>query len=421
MARSERAPVELNGVAYRWPGRPVAVVCIDGSDPTYGERGIADGILPNTARFMRDGFSAIATGVVPSFTNPNNMSIVTGSPPAVHGISGNFFLDPESGAEVMMNDPAFLRSPTLLAEFSKKGAKVVSITAKDKLRRQLGKDMAIGGGSMSFSAETADSCTAAEHGIEGVTKLVGRPQPDVYSADLSLFVMEAGIKLLERDRPDLMYLSLTDYIQHKHAPGEPEANAFYAALDDAFGRLEALGAVVALVADHGMNDKARADGAPNVIFLQDVLDARFGAKATRVICPITDPYVVHHGALGGFVRVYCKGGAVTPAAVIKFARSLPGVEAACAKDETCRRFELPADREADVAVIADKATVIGAAEAAHDLSGLAGHRLRSHGGVAESRVPFVLSAPLNETYAARAAAGAIRSFEIFEYALNGTA
>ncbi len=411
--------VELNGITYRWPSRPVVVVCIDGGDPAYFERGLEDGLIPNTARFMNDGFSAIADGVVPAFTNPNNMSIITGSPPSVHGISGNFFLDPDTGAEVMMNDPRFLRSRSILAEFSRVGAKVVAITAKDKLRRQLGKDVDISKGSMNFSSEKADGCTLAENGIEHVLELTGMPLPDVYSAELSLFVMEAGIRILERHRPVLMYLSLTDYVQHKHAPGSPESDDFLRKLDHTFGRLAALGAVVGLTADHGMNDKSKPDGSPNVVFLQDELDREFAAGSTRVICPITDPYVVHHGALGGFVRVYCYQGA-PPDAVMGYARDLPGVEAVYDKAAACATFDLPADREADVVVVSDAGTVLGGAAAAHDLSGLEGHRLRSHGGVSERRVPFILSAPLNDAYATRAESRTLRNYDIFDYAINGT-
>ncbi len=416
MDAGTKTAVKLNGVTYRWPKRPVVVVCIDGSDPEYTEQGLKDGILPNVERFMANGYATIADGVVPSFTNPNNLSIVTGSPPAVHGISGNFFLDPDTGEEVMMNDPQFLRSETLFAGFADAGAKVVVITAKDKLRRQLGHNLR---GGICFSSENAGDCTNAENGIEDVTDLVGMPEPDVYSADLSLFVMEAGIRLLERDRPDIMYLSLTDYIQHKYAPGTPVANQFYAQLDGCFGRLESLGAVVGLVADHGMNDKAREDDSPNVIYLQDLLNREFGGGTTRVVLPITDPYVVHHGALGGFARIYCTD--AEPQAVMEFLETIAGVEEVLDRDGVCRAFDLPQDREGDVAVISDAGTAIGAAESAHDLSGLTGHRLRSHGGVSERRVPFILSSPLNQTYAARADRGNLRSYEIFDYAINGVA
>lgn len=410
--------IELNGVRYRRPSRPVVVVCIDGGDPAYFEQGVRDGVVPNVARFMKTGFSAVADGDVPSFTCPNNMSIATGSPQSVHGISGNFFLDRDSGQAVVMTGPELLRSPTIMAEFSRRGARVASITAKDKLRRQLGKDMDFSRGSVSFSAECADRCTMEETGIEDALALTDMPLPDIYSPELSLFVLEAGIKLLEQQPPDLLYLSLTDYVQHKYAPGEKEANRYYRNLDDKFGRLDALGAVLALTADHGMNDKSNPDGSPKVIWLQDVLDARFGKGASTVICPITDRFVVHHGALGGFVRVYCHG-SLDPQDVMGATRSLPGVEAVYDQASAARRFDLPLDREGDVVVVSQADTCIGAAEADHDLSGLKGHRLRSHGGVSESRVPFILNRPLCSDYAARAAEGGLKSRQIFDFAING--
>jgi phosphonoacetate hydrolase len=414
-----RRSILLNGVHYQWPARPVVVVCIDGGDPAYIEQGVMDGIIPNVARFMRDGFSANADGTVPSFTCPNNMSLITGAPPAVHGISGNFYLDVATGEEVVMTGPELLRSRTILAEFAAAGAKIVSITAKDKLRRQLGKDVDLTLGNISFSSEKADLCTMRENGIENVLELVGMPLPDMYSMELSLFVLEAGVRLLERDRPDLMFLSLTDYIQHKHAPGDPVANEFYRRIDEKFGRLSELGAVVALTADHGMNDKSTPEGKPNVIYLQDILDGEFGIGDTRVICPITDAFVKHHGALGGFVRVWCLGGKATPRSIIDLVEGMPGIAAALDKEEVCCRFDLPPDREGDVAVLAEANVVIGASAAEHDLSSLGDTRLRSHGGVTEARVPFILSRRLNEGYRQRAAAGSIRSHQIFDYAING--
>ncbi len=412
------ATIELNAITYRWPTQPLVVICIDGGDPAYFERGRRDGIIPTVDRFMRTGFSATAQGTIPSFTCPNNMSIATGAPASVHGISGNFYLDPETGEAVVMTGPELLRSGTVLGRFSQHGARVVSITAKDKLRQQLGKDFAMSGASINFSSQCADQCRQDGHGIENVLQMVGMPLPDMYSMELSLFVLEAGVRLLERQRPDLMYLSLTDYVQHKYAPGEPEADRFYRALDAMFARLDALGAVVALTADHGMNDKSRPDGAPNVIWLQDHLDQALGRGRTIVICPITDRFVGHHGALGGFVRVYCRGG-VTRREVMQPIAALPGIEAILEKEDAARRFELPLDREGDIVVISDAGTCIGGAQAEHDLSGLAGHRLRTHGGVSEATVPFIFNRRLNQAYAERAAAGGLKSHHLFDFALNG--
>ena len=226
-----QAVVNVNGMDYRWPTRPVAVVCIDGGDPAYLQRYLREGSIPNIARFMTQGFSVVAEGTVPSFTCPNNMSIITGTPASRHGISGNYYLDTATGQAVVMTGPELLRGDTILARFAAAGAKVVSITAKDKLRKQLGKNLDVSGGNVSFSSEFAGRCTLKENGIENVLELVGMPQPDMYSMELSLFVLEAGIKLLERERPDLMYLSLTDWVQHKYAPEEAEAQRFYREID----------------------------------------------------------------------------------------------------------------------------------------------------------------------------------------------
>jgi phosphonoacetate hydrolase len=415
-----REEVRLNGVRYRWPKRPVVVVCVDGGDPAYFDRALRDGITPCIQRFREKGFSAIVECVIPSFTCPNNVSIITGAPPSIHGISGNFYLDRQTRQAVVMTGAELMRSSTILAEFGRAGAKVVSITAKDKLRAQLGKDMDIAGGAISFSSEKADQCTLAENGIDNVLERVGLPLPDMYSAELSLFVLKAGVKLLADRRPDIMYLSLTDYIQHKHAPGEAASDRYHGKMDALFGELDALGAIVALTADHGMNDKSHPDASPNVIWLQDILDRAFGTDATTVICPITDYFVAHHGALGGFVRVYCNGRA-PPQEVIGLARGLPGVEMACDRETAARLFDLPIDREGDVVVISDARTSIGITPAKHDISGLVGNRLRTHGGLAEVKVPFLLNYPLYEVYQQRAARGGLKNYHVFDYAINGAA
>jgi phosphonoacetate hydrolase len=399
--------ITLNGRTYRRPRAPTVVICADGCDPAYIDRGLADGILPTVASFREKGFLGVAAAAMPTFTNPNNLSIVTGAPPAVHGISGNYFLDRESGAEIMMTDERLLRSETILALLSQAGVKTAAVTAKDKLRRLLGRGLR----GLSFSSENADLWAEA---------LVGRKRPDMYSADLSLFVLDAGLRLVERGEVELLYLSLSDFVQHAHAPGEPEADAFHWALDERLGALAALGAVVAVTADHGMNDKARPDGSPNIVFLEDELNRRFGEGAVRVICPITDPFVRHHGALGSFVRGYL-GNSRDLAALMRASAELPGVALVLPRAEAARRFELPLDREADFVVLGDAHTVLGSRRAAHDLSGLAGHRLRSHGGLGEARVPFILSRALSPEYRERAAHGRLRNFDIFDFALNGLA
>jgi len=412
---------ELNGVRYALPTDPVVVVCIDGSDPEYFTAASKAGVIPTIERFMRDGFNATAHCVVPSFTCPNNMSIATGSPPKVHGISGNFYLDRETGEAVVMTGPELLRSRTIFDVLSKAGVPTVVVTAKDKLRKQLGKDLDVSKGNVCFSTQHADQCTMEENGIEDALGFVGQPLPDMYSEELSLFVLDAGIKLLEQEKkPGLLYLSLTDYVQHKYAPDHPKALEFYKEMDDRFARLEELGAIVGLVADHGMKDKCDDEGNYNIIYLQDLLDERFGTGKTKVICPITDAFVGHHGALGGFVRVHCFEDA-KPEDVIEFVRPLNGIEKVLDRTQAAETLDLPFDVEADVVVISGENYCVGAGQADHDVAGLNGARLRTHGGFSEQDVPFVISRPLNADYLARAKSEQLKNYQVFDYAINGTA
>lgn len=400
--------IEVNSRSYRWMQRPVVVVCVDGCEPAYLDAAVAAGVTPYLARMRSQGADLLADCVVPSFTNPNNLSIVTGAPPAVHGICGNYFFDRELGEEVMMNDPKYLRAGTVLAAFADAGAKVAVVTAKDKLRKLLGNRMQ----GICFSSEKADQVTQEEHGITGVLDLVGMPVPSVYSAELSEFVFAAGVKLMETRRPDLMYLSTTDYVQHKAAPGSPAANAFYAMMDKYLAQLDALGATIVLTADHGMNDKHSADGKPKVIYLQDQLDAWYGAERARVILPITDPYVVHHGALGSYATVYAPDSA-TAAEWIERIRELPGVELALTRAEAAKKFELPEDRIGDIVVVSEQSTVLGTSASRHDLSGLDAP-LRSHGGISEQRVPLICNRPVSGIAGNRR----LRNFDALDLALN---
>ena len=412
MSESARA-LTVNGRTYAWPRRPLVVVCVDGCEPDYLTRAVAAGAMPWLGPARARGTDRLADCVIPSFTNPNNLSIVTGAPPAVHGICGNYFWDADAGVEVMMNDPKYLRAESILAAFSRAGAAVGVVTAKDKLRRLLGEGLRLGaeGSAVCFSSERAAETTGAEHGLDGAAAWLGRPVPSVYSAELSEFVFAAGVKLMERDRPDLMYLSTTDYVQHKAAPGTPAANAFYAMMDKYLAQLDALGCSIALTADHGMNAKHRADGSPDVIYLQDVLDGWLGAGKARVILPITDPYVVHHGALGSFATVY------VDADVRKKIADLPGVEVVLTREEAAQRFELPPERIGDLVVVSTRHVVIGTSKARHDLSGLK-EPLRSHGGLSEQKVPLLFNRRLRGVEGRFGAHRRLRNFDIFDLALN---
>ena len=405
----------VNGRSYHPPSRLLVGICLDGSADEYLDGALARGRMPHLQSLIVRGYRGLARGAMPSFTNVNNASIVTGVPPAQHGIGGNYFFDQTSGTEVMMNSARFLRAETLFPAAQRAGRKVAVITAKDKLRDIFASGLIAQGG-IAFSSEKADQTTRLVNGIEAVDRLVG-PTPPIYSGEASIYVLKAGVKLLEGGQADFLYLSTTDFIQHKFAPGRAEALDFYAAIDEEIGRLLGLGAVVGITADHGMNAKQKVDGSPNVIYLESELTERLG-PGFRVILPITDPYVAHHGALGSFAQVHMpEGGQNVPGKVLEFVRGLPGVTEALDQATAARLMQLPADRMGDVVVCAGRDVVLGRTPAWHDLSVLEGG-LRSHGGRYEEMVPFIFSEPLRPEYARRAA-GDPRNFDLFDFLCNG--
>ena len=400
--------LNVNGRVYKQPRQPTVVVCVDGCEPDYLAQAVATSHMPWLKRTLALGSGLTADCVVPSFTNPNNLSIVTGVPPSVHGICGNYLYDTATGTEVMMNDPKWLRAPTLLAALADAGKLLAVVTAKDKLRALLGHHMK----GICFSAEKADQVNLKDNGIDNVLALTGLPLPSVYSADLSEFVFAAGVKIMQTYKPDVMYLSTTDYVQHKHAPGTEGANSFYRMMDGYLAQLEALGCVIVLTADHGMNAKVAMDGTPDVIYLQDWFDDWLGKSIARVILPITDPYVVHHGALGSFATVYLPQGSDVAAACKRLA-ALKGMEVVLTREQAAERFELPADRIGDLVAVSERFTVMGTSAARHDLTALE-VPLRSHGGISEQRVPLIVNRKLPGLDLTRR----FRNFDAFDLALN---
>jgi phosphonoacetate hydrolase len=405
-----------NQRTYQPPDRPIVGICLDGSGAEYLDAALARGLMPNLLHISVVGYRGLARGQMPSFTNVNNTSIVTGVPPSIHGIGGNYFYETASGEEVMTNSAKFLRADTIFPAAQRAGRKVAVVTAKDKLRDIFASGLIERGG-MAFSSEKVSLARIATHGIEHVEALVG-PNPNIYSAEASIYVLRAGVKLIAAGRADFLYLSTTDYMQHKFAPETTEALDFYAALDDQIGQLLELGALVGITADHGMNAKQKADGSPNVLYLESMLVEKFG-PGFRVILPITDPHVIHHGGLGSFAQVHVPAFAKTPPETIfEFVRQLSGVTEVLDRSTAARLMQLPPDRMGDFVVCSGRDVVLGRTPEWHDLH-LIEEGLRSHGGRYEEMVPFIFSEPLKPEYVTRAQADP-RNFDLFDFLCNGT-
>ena len=372
---------------------------------------LVNGRMPRLAEIAQAGHRFKVRGALPSFTNVNNSCIATGCPPNKTGISGNYFLDPDTGEEVMMNSSKYLRCETIFAAAANTGRKVAIVTAKEKLRDILSHGLK----GIAFSSEKARDAQVDTHGIENVEAFVGEPMPEIYSGDASVYVLKAGAALIEQHRSDFAYLTLTDFMQHKYAPEAEESLGFYAKLDEQLGRLIDAGSIIGITADHGMNAKNDASGKPNVVYLESRLAEQFG-PGNKVICPITDPYVVHHGALGSLVMVH-----VTDKGRIdeigKWILSLDGIAEVHDRTTAALKLELPSDRIGDLVVMSTRDAAIGRTTDDHDLSLLHGG-LRSHGGRYEETVPMVISHPLTDPYV-RLSQADPRNFDVFDFVCNG--
>ena len=435
--------VSANGRSYAQPGSaPVVGILLDGNEEEYVTAARAAGRMPNWDRIVaRQGADRCSYGLVravmPTFTNPNNTAVVTGTPPAVNGICGNFFIDEKTGEETMMNDPSFLRCGTIFAALAAAGTPVYVGTCKLKLLKLLTHGLAEQSSNapwFGFSAETADDAetsavlrsTFSASSATKVSELIGKEPPTIYDPMCSVYVLESGEALLkahaaqkQRATP-LLYLSTTDFVQHKYEPTEAVALDFYAGVDAAIGALDELGAIVGVTADHGMKDKTvepgnEANNAPNILMVESHLQEHGGISSTTIL-PITDPYVVHHGALGSFATVYLEDKAQTEAAVALLADHAC-VERVLGKAEACAEYELPPDRIGDLVVVAVENAVLGRTPDYHDLEVVP--RLRSHGGESEQWVPLLVNRPVTAEWAAKLAVGEVRNFDLYDILLNG--
>lgn len=404
--------VIVNGRGYTLPRDPTVVFTIDGGAPSYLEDAMSRGTMPVLASMLDSGGRyAVGTAEMPSITNVNNLSIVTGAPPSIHGVPGNSGRT-ERGDVILYNDPRLLRAPSIHAALRDRGVPVLMVAVKDKLRRMLG-----AGGVPSVSAEHASGQSVSELGITSITSLAGADAPDIYDPAISHYAMKIGLMAHRAcGGLGLLYVSLTDRVQHAAPPGHPLADAFYRDFDLLLGEYLDEGFTVGITADHGMNAKHDSAGSPRILFLEDILRDH-GIGDAHVVLPIADPYVRHHGALGSFAWVYLPPDQAEAARSVL--ASLDGIEEVYSRAEAAVIYQHPADRIGTLSVSSDAATALGATPEKHDLSQLHGP-LRSHGGRHEQPVPIVTSRPLVGHRDAFHRAGAARNRDIHDLVLNGT-
>ncbi len=346
--------------------KTTVIITVDGYDPEYIEACKA----PNLTALAQHGFYRVGKSMMPSVTNVNNVSIVTGEYPAVHGISSNYRMVRETGEDIYMESGEYILSETLFQRARKMGARTILSTSKDKLRTLL--------------SEGADVAISSEQAPAWAVEGVGEPPP-IYSLDVNGWTIRAASHAMKLQSADIVYISTTDFAMHTYAPDEPESQQHISVLDDAIGELVDAHPDVTLLltADHGMNPKRRMVDLAHVLAEKGI-----GAEAVPII---KDRYVVHHNNLGGCMFMYLHSGdssRIDEAAGIL--RETPGVERVYSRDEAADELRLNYDRIGDLIVTGDIDTVFGPKELEDtwDDTG-AGHSLRSHASAHEQDVPII--------------------------------
>ncbi len=341
------------------------VFLVDGFDPGY----VQPARMPRLAALMRAGASTLdGRGVLPSLTNVNHVSLLTGTYPERHGLSTNFYFDRETWSEVFMDQVSFVKEPLLFERLKTAGWSTALVTAKEKLTRLLRRDL--------------DHCVDMKSHPEAFSTAVGAP-PDIFSLEINLWVLRMAREVANNLRPDFLYVATTDYPQHKLGPDEPAMRTYLEESDEALGRLldayDLDETVVMFTADHGMNAMPRSLSPVRVL-------AEAGIQAHGVPL-IRDGLFAHHRDLGGALYLYFRDpGAVGPAREV-LART-PGVDEVVSREEAARD-RLPSDRVGDLICWAARDTALGIWDdgpARRDESGL-----RSHGSKHEQRIPMVVA------------------------------
>ncbi len=338
--------------------QPLLIIILDGCEAGYLERAST----PHLDRLASGGQRFVASAVVPTVTNVNVTSLLTGAPPSQHGITGNTYLRIDDGALVPMNDRRQLLCSTLFARARAAGGTTAFLSAKRKLLSLFGPDL--------------DFVGSVETPPDWAVEAIGEP-PDIYHPDANLWLLRAAALLLERRSIDLLAVCTTDLVPHLHRPEHPEACDHFERLDALIGRLSelALDAAMVITADHGMRDKPRiADIGPSL--------ETYGA---RVVPVIKDPYTLHHGNLGGAAYVYLEQPERAPEVATELS-AVEGIEQVLTADEAHRELALDPDRVGHLVVLGDADTVLtyGSPELSVD-------SLRSHGSVHERAVPVITS------------------------------
>ncbi len=343
-------------------GRKAIILMLDG----FGIEYFRESDMPVLKKMAKDGFFHEGKAVFPTLTNANNISIVCGSFPQIHGVTTNCYLDPITGKPAFLEDSGFLKSPTLFEMAARQGIRSALVTGKSKTIGILGGSVDAG-----LSAQDADPETIRDFGIP----------PDIYSSEVNVWIMRSGMKILQ-SRPDIdvLYIHTTDYPMHMWAPEDERSLGHLSRLDSLIGEMADRypDAVFLVTADHGMNPKKEC------LDLEKILRAS-GFPVRAAISPVADRLVKHHGGHGGVSYIYLADRSRRDE-ILDFLSGLKGVDTALPSEDAAISYRLDKDRIGDIVVGADRQTVFGTLE--QERAAL-NEGYRNHGSRFEEAIPLI--------------------------------
>ena len=347
--------------------RKALMFLIDGFDPAY----VQPARMPRLHALMQAGGSTLdGRGVLPSLTNVNHISLVTGTYPERHGLSTNFFYDRQSRSEVFMEQVSFVREPLLFEVMKTAGWSTAMVTAKEKLTKLLRRGL--------------DVCVDMKTHPEALRAKVG-PPPEIFSLEINLWVLRMAAEVARRDTPDFLYVATTDYPQHKLGPDHPDMQRYLAESDQALGQLldayDLDETAVVLTADHGMNAKARSVSPVRLL-------AEAGIEAHGVPL-IRDGLYAHHRDLGGSLYLYFDDVTVAGRAR-EVLTGVPGIDQVVLREEA-GQDHLPPERVGDLICWGSRDVALGVWRDEPPIREESG--LRSHGSKHEQRIPMLVAGP----------------------------
>ncbi len=269
-----------------------------------------------------------------------------------------------------MESPQNILTQTIFERLTAAGKSSALLSAKDKLANLLNK-----GPQIAFSAEKPP---------EWVVKEIGNPPP-IYSLEVNSWLLRAAETVLDKQAPDFIYVATTDYVCHKYAPNENEAQRHLSLIDERIGQLQTkLGEnLLCMTADHGMSAKTKAINLESALAVEDIV--------SWVIPTVKDKYVVHHSNLSGSAYIYIIGKQTDE--VSNIINDVEGVERILTAEEAASTYHLPRNNVGDYFVLAEEDTVFG--QASDEI--LSDVNIRSHGSLHEETVPIILHGDHIET------------------------